>query len=1282
MKEFTKQYQLSKTLRFELRPVGKTTDNLKKDDVFMRDRERAGAYPKVKEKLDDGHKALLQRVFSDADANIKGWFESLKSKDAYTDKGIISDGTICWEYVANAITTYRNSKKEDSDRKKLNETLSLCRKILVEILKADEQYINLTESTPSKYIKDVLKNSGDQNVDLKKFEKFASYFVGYQENRKNIYSDKAQSTAAAFRAVDENFYKFMEMVRISAILNADYPQIISDVESELSSLLQGKSLNEIFSYSAYSNYLSQRGIEYLNNVIGGISLGNCEKKRGVNEFINLYLQQHPEDKRKISIMPMLYKQILSDRDTTSFIPDAFVNDTQVLNAICEFNAGLDSAEIGGVYLNVIEELKGLLSRLSSNAKIYVCADEITRISAKVCGSWSAIDDALSFANEAAAGGKKKSKKSEKKKNEYSLKELCNLKLVKVDADDNETSVSVLDYWTGDYVSGLFDRITQGRDKVVSIPKDAPNLKENKDNIAVIKDYLDALQELLHCLKPFNADEALEKDSEFYSLFDGLYAELEKVVPLYNSIRNYATKKVGEVAKIKLNFDCTTLANGWDANKENDNKCVIFEKDGLYYLGIIAKGAKVDFTTMVAESTSSCYRKLVYKYLPSPNKMFPKVFFAESNLAKYNPSETLLDNYRKGVHKTDKAFSHMLIDFFKKSIKLNEDWNVFDFKFSQTSMYSGMDAFYSEVEEQNYKLNFVNIPTSEVDNLVEEGKLYLFQIYNKDFSSHSKGTPNMHTLYWKALFDPENLEDVIFKLNGEAELFLRDPSIKNPTVHKVGEKVVNRTDKNDNPIPEEIHNEIFMYANNRLNKPLSADAKRLIDSNLVTIKEVKNNAITKDKRYTEQKMLFHVPLTINFKSADRATEFNERVAEYLRDNPDVKIIGIDRGERHLIYISLIDQQGNILEQKSFNVIESVAKDGKMRNFNYHDKLAQSERERNIARKSWSEIGQIKDLKSGFLSQVVHVISKMMIENNAIIVMEDLNFGFKRGRFKIERQVYQKFEKALIEKLNYLVFKNEADQFAPGGLLNGYQLTTKFSSFKEMGKQCGFLFYVPAAYTSKIDPTTGFANLFKLKDNTNASSRKEFLQKFESIKYDSAQKAFAFTFDYSKFKTSAEDAKKKWTVYSASKRIVYDKNNQQTHSRIINPTEEICNALEARGIALDGGFDLKDYLDSIGTSSLADVALINVIYHAFAHTLQMRNSNTERDYIASPVMNKNGAFYKSDECGKELTKDADANGAYHIALKGLYLLRNAFDKPDKPNLKIENKDWFKFVQELKK
>ena len=75
-------------------------------------------------------------------------------------------------------------------------------------------------------------------------------------------------------------------------------------------------------------------------------------------------------------------------------------------------------------------------------------------------------------------------------------------------------------------------------------------------------------------------------------------------------------------------------------------------------------------------------------------------------------------------------------------------------------------------------------------------------------------------------------------------------------------------------------------------------------------------------------------------------------DYLKDNPDVNIIGIDRGERHLIYLTLINQRGEIVKQKTFNTVNQ---------FNYQEKLTQRENERDEARKSWASIGKIKDLK---------------------------------------------------------------------------------------------------------------------------------------------------------------------------------------------------------------------------------------------------------------------------------------------------------------------------------
>lgn len=131
--------------------------------------------------------------------------------------------------------------------------------------------------------------------------------------------------------------------------------------------------------------------------------------------------------------------------------------------------------------------------------------------------------------------------------------------------------------------------------------------------------------------------------------------------------------------------------------------------------------------------------------------------------------------------------------------------------------------------------------------------------------------------------------------------------------------------------------------------------------------------------------------------------------FLRGNKDINIIGLDRGERNLIYATVINQNGDILECKSFNTVSHTSSNVNY-DVDYHEKLELKELEREAARRSWNTVSKIASLKEGYLSSVIHELAKLMIKHNAIIVLENLNMGFKRVRGGIaERSVYQKFEK---------------------------------------------------------------------------------------------------------------------------------------------------------------------------------------------------------------------------------------------------------------------------------
>ena len=94
-----------------------------------------------------------------------------------------------------------------------------------------------------------------------------------------------------------------------------------------------------------------------------------------------------------------------------------------------------------------------------------------------------------------------------------------------------------------------------------------SLAQDKANIEKLKNLLDAIKDLQHFIKPLcgNGTEA-DKDDTFYGEFTAYWDSLNEISSLYNKVRNYATQKPYSEAKIKLNFENSTLLNGWDLNK--------------------------------------------------------------------------------------------------------------------------------------------------------------------------------------------------------------------------------------------------------------------------------------------------------------------------------------------------------------------------------------------------------------------------------------------------------------------------------------------------------------------------------------------------------------------------------------------------------------------------------------------------------------------------------------------------------------------------------------------
>lgn len=1245
--QFTGLYSLSKTLRFELKPIGQTKELLEdfykhcEGNPIVVDEQRICQYPKMKDLLDDYYRLFIDKTLS------RPIFSAEEITKAY-------------ELYCAAKQSHNSKQKESKYQKEYTAAKKSLRKKLAACFAEQKEEFGLdkyshlfgSEQLPLNcWLQSRLQGGQITAAEyeeglaaLKAFERFTTYFTGFKENRDNLFAEVDKASAIANRVIEENMEKHFFNCRALADSTQKYPQLAEELGSFLS----------FFMPAYYGSCLSQQGIDCYNQAIGKELNGDSTK--GVNQIINEYRQKYSLKTKDLPTLITLHKQLLSKKPDCP-VSETLTTDQEMLQLAkyCYTTA-----------ISRLNELQKIMSDYLNDENlqfIYLKTKDLNALSKKMFGEWDTIRNAYFYHCQQLTD-------KEQKRFAANTKEVISLgllqRLLNSYLPGSENPPPLVDpalYFKSFDLTPLRQAYEAAAPVLALTQLDQDKAPPNEGNpkgglgyrqTILVKNLLDTILRAKDFYKPFLLEQdgkpiaVADSNELFYTQFTAAFAKLNCLYKKYNLIRSYASQKPFSTDKFKLNFNNSTLLSGWDLNKEEENTNILLRKDGQYYLGIL-KNTKLfaDCSKYLCQDSVEHYEKMVYKQVSGVNKMFPKVFFAAKNLELYKPPAQILQIKAQKSHlkeANNPDAKNAWIDFCKDSIAKSEWPQYFKFKFKPSEQYPDVNSFYREADAQMYSLTFQNVAGAFVKQAVENGELYLFEIYNKDFSAYSKGKPNLHTLYWQMLFDEHNLcniadnaEQPVFKLNGEAEIFYRKASLDDRVTHPAKKPIDNK-----NPL------------NGKKTSTFAYDLK-------------------KDRRYMQNKLYFHCPITINFRRGTLPQAvFNYQVNSFLQNNPQINLLGIDRGEKNLLYYTLINQRGQILKQGSFNQITAAGN-----TTDYHKLLAKKEQERAQARQDWGTLEQIKDLKAGYLSYVIHELTCLMIKNNAVIVLESLSKGFKAGRQKIEKQVYQRFEKALIDKLNYLVFK-EAAPFEAGHCLKGYQLTAPFESFEKLYNQSGFLYYVVPSYTSKICPQTGFVNLFNSShlNYRSVKASQEFLQKFSNIRYNGQADYFEFAFDYKSFFNA--EGKTNWTActYGQERYCYYSKEKlYQCH----NVTGELKKLFAQYGLTYQTGCDLRGQI-----CAQTEKSFFSRLLFLLKLTLQLRYGNggtkDSDDYILSPVADQSGRFFDSRTAREGEPQNADANGAYHIALKGLRLLKG-LDCGKTPTAKNERAEWLKFAQERK-
>lgn len=1357
---FTNKFNLQKTLPFRLVPEDETKVMLDQDQVFEQDQTRREKYLSTKPWLDKLHRDFVHEALSDFNfTDLNGYENALRAwqknkKDEKTKKALQTEEQKLRDEIVKAFDKHAAQWSEDYHEFRL-------KKKTIDIL-LEESALEILEKryggTKGTLIQD--ESSGDMVSIFTAWKGFTgAYFLKFFETRRNFYKTDGTSTAIATRIVDQNLRRFFGNIdTLKKISNK-----ISFTEVEQNFFVD---VDQIFMPDFYAKCLLQEGIDTYNSIIGGVVRENGEKLKGVNELINKYHQDNKGE--KLPRLSKLDKQILSEKD--SFV-DSIESDKELFERLAIFYD--QATQKTSTFRSLINELADNIDTFELD-KIFISKEAITHNSRRWFTDYEVFEKALftvlkqhNDEYEALRQDKRADSKLQEKDGEYAFPDFLKLSHIA------EALGKVADApWSNKYADILptnkqgitqfiaifkheleqqFNREEVDKDgKLTNVGLDifkqniADLLSEKPETVSAqakidIKNFADQALRIYQIGKYFATEKKRKwlthyDHGEFYKNpefgFELFYQDaFEQIVQPYNLLRNYLTRKPFNIDKWKLNFNNPSLAGGWDKNEETTKSTVILHKDGTYYLGIMRNGYRNIFSDKFEQAmregiTDDAYEKMEYKYTVGVSRSIPKsstqvkavishfkqtdsdfvlekgskvgafvqplsisrrIFDLNNRIyAKNGITDSVMrwdiakadeKNYVKAFQKEyvtlggdvsiyRSALSEW-IDFCKEFLATYPSTALFDFSHLKTSHeYKSLDEFYKDVDDNCYQLIFKKISASYVQKINKEHKLYLFKIHNKDWNSMhdgsaKTGTKNLHTLYWEEVFSGENrARNYTFKLNGGAELFFRPKTLD---------------------------------AENKLGK--TKDGK------------------IRHKRYAQDTVLFHCPVDINRTSGEsRPANFNAEVRQFLSNNPDINIIGIDRGEKHLAYYAVIKQDGTLIEVDTLN---NVGRQSNGKKIPFAKKLEQRAKEREAARRDWQDIENIKDLKQGYISQVVRKLADLMIEHNAIIVFEDLNMRFKQVRGGIEKSVYQQLEKALIDKLAYLVDKKQTDPQKAGHLLRAYQLAAPVTAFKDMGKQTGFIFYTQAGYTSKTCPQCGFRRNIKCQfENINKS--KQWFANLKKFAYDPNQDAFTIAYERQNFLNKEQLKPRKianelFADISAPNDFLLTTKNAIRYKWVTNNSplaktsrpgvsdlqaEEI-EAKTRRGVTKK--FDITQCIKSLLQHNDIDINSVdvaktlatddfdknvyqNIMYYIHLLTeIRQSISGQPIDYIHCP-----SCLFDSRDGLQGHDFDSDANGAYNIARKGKLILdkisqyKGEVIKMSWSDFSINIEEWDKFTQ----
>lgn len=1288
LESFINLYSLTKVVKFELCPIPQTMRWMNEFGRIFTDKDFQSEDDNffITDLKIDKAKRIIQDVLNAVHENI--------INSALTSKEIkkIDIST----YYALSIKSNHNL---DDEEKRLRELIEICfekpLKRFYDILQSKKDsnkekkrsdYVNvLGDAKMLDYLKNNAKNYVSIDYNKTDIEKACDDFKGYWgllsqyiENRKNYYIfDKEQDTSVATRIVSDILPVFCKNCKQYASLQTAYDAIEGFNSS-------------IFTLADFHKYISQAGIESYNKIISSN-----------NTFVNLYNQQQVQKSKRINEFIRLHKQIGCKETGVKELPqickdwESTESETMGISLeaklweVIQLADKIIAPKEAYMHSPCVYNLISWLKDVETWDGLYISDKALRTISSRYLDDWFSLEQLLVRDKSVGTYNNKKEPGEQ-----FKLNSAVELKPVFLALDTKDFDSTFKKDVYEKYKTVLDRNLPLSRNLInmycydikqkvnADYPEKAQSLKalltakltkeqkegyfQQEESIDIIRDYLDCILSIVRNISFFSVRQNKIKGAPYNmkllqivsSLLD---TELGNRRKWYDEVRNYVLRLPQDDVKdnkLKLNFKSSSLLKGWSVGQEETKLSLLLKKNDIYYLCILKneKECKKLFEYNTEKQDKPIYgkgeqdgafrmlmRDLSFRTLVGKGYVaMHKVKYSEEDDAKaiLHAQQLIQQNYLKNYPLLDSVVNRK---------------------------YKSKSEFQADVEAvlRGYaQCQYTHIDWRLVERYANEGMIYVFRIHSKDYKGSSKGKRDLQTIYWEDVLSGNSQH----QLAAYGEIFRREaisPEKRKPVRHLKGSSLVNKHDVDGNSIPDNIYNIAYSILNNKdipknINEKDKERAQLLIDKGKIVYKEAWMDIIKDARFYDKAKYYLHNPISLNYTvrgfdgrafSVDAPYyEINPIIQEAMHSNGvSPSFIGIDRGEKHLIYACKINNEGVILSCDHYDKVNGI---------DYLKKLEERATTRLEAKQSWKQQESIKNLKDGYISHVVHELLTDTIplgsENEipSYIVLEKLSREMKRGRQKIEKQVYQKFELALANKLNFYVCK-DVEEGRPGSVQMPLQFVPPVRTFEQIDKKdsFGIMLYSRPNYTSVTDPLTGWRKTVYITSGTDKEIFEQLYNAFIDIRFDGKDYVFSY---------EEQNIHHRWDMYSGISgksldRFEYSKIKKQYVAY------NIVNVLHGLFIDFDKSESLLEQMKN--GVKLRKTEPSRTAYESLRKAInmiqQIRNTGNkveDDNFLQSPIRKEGKHFdtRHSEEFGNlKFIVDADANGAYNIARKGLIM-----------------------------